>query len=300
MTETRLGRIVDSANFLKYFLLSVPSTSVSVYQMTQLVERWSRAEPAVLAAEFEALAKTSDSQVILRAFQRDFLRSLDESIAQKICFALVENCFHFTTRDMSLYFDSPYYSAVSVILGLIDQCIPREKIQSFVEELVITASFDTIVTDIVEVCASKKTSSDLYNLKENTDHTNLIELGVARFNRRFIEEKIDLFDSNLSSENVPYILNRWSTKWKTSLPDKIKIPQYLQSILGRNVERLIRFLSGCAIRTNGQVSGFDVQSLRNLYDVAALVVVAKEANSSSLSPIDRLVVETFIAVAGDG
>ena len=296
MKPQRLGRLSESGNFLKYFQLSVPSFSLSLKMLTDLFSRWSSLDEAELIKELEQLSQTSNVNAVLRAFQNDFSATFQEASAKRLCHALTKTAHRFGTRDMSRFFDSPYYAAVGVVLGLIDKRVPRGEIPQFIDSIVSDAPFNTLITDLVEVCAPpRQTRTELYNIRDDVDAEHVVDMGVQRFDKLFLNDKVDIFEVNAGAENAAYVLNRWSTKWKTSPPDKAKVSPYLIEMIKKEEKRLLRFILGCANRTNGEVSDFDKGPLVDQYDINQLLEVANKLNRKDFTSPELAALDKFIA-----
>lgn len=243
------NKITEPGAFLKYFQLFVPTSEISHEKISELFNRWNNYDKNLLrvdiSKEIETKSKDKDFIRVLTYIKNYYVNADNlDFFKEKIVPVLLGLTDKLGER---IVFTTNLYSiTLGIVLDTLD-LLSKEKdfvIYDYLSNKLNLIDSNTFLCDLIGYLIYDKspTYPNIYSYYRNKPEgrERLIFKGVEILDKRFLEDKINIFNSQ--NEFTGFVLHRWITSWKTASSldrdkGRDKFKKYFDRILTDNQER---------------------------------------------------------------
>lgn len=254
-------KITHPACFPRYFLFRIPSGELSDSIVEKLVNKWNEIpleHVERLVTEDLQVYKGRDQLSELFAKLRIFLGTLNDSYASSVIRVLYKS-IEVYSHNQGLW-NSEYDRALYLILLLMEKKVPRDDMQTLLEEIICKSPSLYFIVHLVQMCHQEP--SGRYN---HIDLHALRRQAAQRLSTFYIQERRDIF-SEVSEKDCPFMLYLWGTDWETFESDeRFVVRDYIMGLIEHRPEYLGQVLKTFLVNHPSR-QYFDFNKFYRIYD----------------------------------
>jgi len=291
-------RITHPECFKKYFMLQVSPRELSDEFIEATLDIWDSGEKElrenIIEETFFKLQKENKLFELLEKL-RLFRDKIKKDIVTDIIKTIYKNADKFSKKGKEGLWDSEYFTALLLLLWLVNDRIDKDKIQEILEEIVAETPSFSFAVHVIHFCNKGRTGA-LSNIYDSIEFDNLKDKVVSHLNKYFIENKRDIFEE-LEESDWGVILYYWATDWETfDKSNKKVVNDYIFSLFKGNPQEFVSFLEHK--RTPRGIVGepaFDLDNLGKVYNLEKFYKLSKQfIDDETLSEDEKEMVKTFM------
>jgi len=277
-------RISHPDYFPKYFLFRVPTGEIPDSTVENSLKEWNGLPDGSAVSTICGTLRQFKTEGQLIKFLRKletFERILDETRVPVVVRA-VYGISPELSREYAGLNSSEYDRAIWFILRLIDErLVEHAKLQTMLEEIVEQCQETLFFVSIVDRCR-RAMRVNLFNIGQVANITRLRELGIARLQSRFLQDKKDIFEE--LPKDWPSVLHAWCTTWDSETENhQPEVQSYSVGMLDEHPNYLGIWLQSF-MTSNGGLGGpkFYYEEFCKIFDPKLIVELLEKQLSQAL------------------
>jgi predicted KAP-like P-loop ATPase len=286
---------IDSTNFLKYFLMKVPSFELSHTYIETIIQEWNNdrlIDEPELKDLFEKLHETGQLLEFLDKLKNIFINKIETKTARLLINLIYKQIDLFSLKGTEDLWNSERDSARYLMLRLINDRIEKGLIQETIEGVILNTPNLNFACLVVLNCKQERRGG-FYNIYENIDFKKLTGSISMRLREYFVDQNRDLLKAFPEAKEWVFILYQWGTNWglETKLNREI-VGGYLISIINNDIKNFVKLVD---YYNNNESEMFNSNKI---VDINKIVEIAEKLkNNKELNNDERSIIERFISKA---
>lgn len=306
----RMAKAAHPGCFRKYFAFNVPTTDISDELIRNALQSWSEEEDSVVEEsiknQFKKLQDSDNLMRFLKVLLNYTKEEITESIALKIVRTIYKNVELFSQKGRDDLWNSEYDKAMALMMWLINDSIPKNKIENLVLEMISSTENFDFATEAVRHC-KKEQGGSLYNIYESVDILKVQTALAKRLKKHFVDQNLNIFEE---LQKWQFVLYQWATNLRTNDENQSTVKAYLVQLFDSSPEsftKLVKASRGTAIAKEFDIDdelkpslvpqGFDFSGVIGyLFNNQELLLLAEKAVAvTAITDEDKKLIEEFIA-----
>lgn len=283
-------RLTHPDCFDKYFLLAVPTGTVSDAAVEATLAAWSKAEDQDKTI-LRDLATLSESHKLVEILGRVvmFLNKVDSELVNPLLRSISRNIQSVPPDADRTEQDAQF----KLILFLLNERVPIAEKQSSTEAVLREIGSIDVAVRIVNALSSDQ-SAVTWELRRSLDVPRVQKLVQERFKEEFVEGGADVFEINNLPQYVLYQVGTYNSESAQMIND------YALILLNKKPKYIGKLIDAFLIEYPGGPHTFQFDQLKNVYDTKGLAELVRRAGETAWSSDkEKRAIETFLRLAGE-
>lgn len=294
-SESDPNKKIDSTNFLKYFLMKVPSFELSHSYMESIIQKWNDnrlTDEQEIKKLIHKLQETGQLIEFLDKLKNVYIKKIEPNVAGLLIKFIYKQIDMFSLKGTENLWNSEYDKAHNLLLRIINDRTGVNSIQEILEDVILNTPNLRFACSVVLSCR-KDRGGELYKIYGSIDMQSLTKSVSMRLKEYFVDQKRDILKEFPENRDWVFILYQWGTDWGLETEwNRELVGGYLISIIKKDKKNFVKLVS---YYINSDTTILDS---KKIVDINIVIEIAEKLKmDEELDNNEREIIEQFISKA---